>query len=400
MDLSNGKTSVNDALHKVGKGTLEITTKYDTPPNDGKYGYLRVGDGKVVFNTEKQAFNGVYLTSGRGTLELTKDKAQAFGAEKDNKPIDAKFKHHFKLEQGDRGNLGIYFGNGGGNLDLKGNSLTLNTISSNDSRANIINTDTNTSNPSYITIEGYGYKNEKDNKNKKNEKADTIIHASFGQSTNGTSTNNNLNLIYKGEPNGTGGSQANGSQAALIFDGNIDAKGLEVTNGKVVLQGHPTTHAYIRNEMITATQLGSQSKEFFRDCKKGRRAENLPEWMDFSRPSHLEQPDWDHRVFKIEEINLTSGAKLDIGREATLQGNITANGNSTINFGGDIEHYIDKKDGENTTGNGFEYQQEVSKSKLKENEKRQIKLSTLKARLQPQARRLTLAFMTLTPSLI
>ena len=212
-----------------------------------------MGDGKVVFNTEKQAFNGVYLTSGRGTLELVKGKAQAFGARKMMPQINSKPQHHFILDQGDRDKLGIYFGNGGGNLDLKGNSLTLNAISSNDARANIINTDTDTKNPSYITIEGYGYNNEKDNKNKKNEKADTIIHASFGQSTNGTSqnTNNNLNLVYKGEPNGTGD-----SQAALIFDGNIDAKGLEVTNGKVVLQGHPTTHAYIRNVNVTATQYG------------------------------------------------------------------------------------------------------------------------------------------------
>ena len=364
----NDRRGVNDALHKVGKGTLEITTKYDTPPNDGKYGYLRVGDGKVVFNTDKQAFNGVYLTSGRGTLELTKDKAQAFGARKDEAQLDSKPQHHFILDQGNRDSLGIYFGNGGGNLDLKGNSLTLNTISSNDSRANIINTDNSTSSPSTMIIEGYGYNGDK---KKTQEKADTIIHASFGQSTNDTSTNNNLNLIYKGENGGsssTGGSQANGSQAALIFDGNIDAKGLEVTNGKVVLQGHPTTHAYIRNVNVTATQYGKPGSKNFLELVKGADGNNLPEWMDFSRPSHLEQPDWDHRVFKIKEINLKD-SNFDIGREATLQGNITADNQTTINFGGDIEHYIDKKDGENTTGNGFEYQQEVEKNKLKEQDK-------------------------------
>ena len=167
--------------------------------------------------------------------------------------------------------------------------------------------------------------------------------------------------MYKGEPNGTGD-----SQAALIFDGNIDAKGLEVTNGKVVLQGRPTTHAYIRNVNVTATQYGDSKPKNFLNLVKGAEGDSLPEWMDLSRPSTLEQPDWDHRVFKFEKIDLTSGARLDIGREATLEGNITADSSSTINFGGDIEHYIDKKDGENTTGNGFEYQQEVEKQKLKE----------------------------------
>ena len=350
------KRGVNDALHKVGKGTLVITTKYDTPPDDGKYGYLRVGDGKVVFDTESQAFNGVYLTSGRGTLELGNGKAQAFGAVKDPSRLDSTLPNHFILNQEHRDKLGIYFGNGGGNLDLKGNSLTLNAISSNDARANIINTDEK--HTSTMTIEGLGY--DKDKKTKTNEKADTIIHASFGQSTDSkkdnSSTNGNLNLVYKGDEKAA----TDENKAALVFDGNVNAKGLQVDSGKVVLQGHPTTHAYIRNQDIT-TNLG---KKNFLDLVIKAEGSKLPDWMDLSRPSTLEQPDWDHRVFKIGKIDLKE-SRLDIGREATLEGNITADSSSAINFGGDIEHYIDKKDGENTTGNGFEYQQEVEKKKLK-----------------------------------
>lgn len=353
------KRGVNDALHKVGKGTLVITTKYDTPPDDGKYGYLRVGDGKVVFDTESQAFNGVYLTSGRATLELVNGKAQAFGAVKDPSQLDSTLPNHFILNQEHRDKLGIYFGNGGGNLDLKGNSLTLNAISSNDARANIINTDEK--HTSTMTIEGLGYDK---NKKKTQSKADTIIHASFGQSTDSkndnSSTNGNLNLVYKGDEKAA----TDETKAALVFDGNVNAKGLEATNGKVVLQGHPTTHAYIRNEDITATQYGQVIRKKFLELVIKAEGSKLPDWMDLSRPSTLEQPDWDHRVFKIGEINLQS-SRLDVGREATLEGNITADSGSAINFGGDIEHYIDKKDGENTTGNGFEYQQEVEKNKLK-----------------------------------
>lgn len=358
LGFISGKTGVNDALHKVGKGTLVIKTQYTQKPDDGKYGYLRVGDGKVVFDTDTQAFNGVYLTSGRGTLELVNGKAQAFGAVKDPSQLDSTLPNHFILEQKDRDSLGIYFGNGGGNLDLKGNSLTLNAISSNDARANIINTDSATST---MTIEGLGY--DKD-KRKTQEKADIIIHASFGQSTDSkqdnSSTNGNLNLIYKGDEKAA----TDENKAALVFDGNVNAKGLEATNGKVVLQGHPTTHAYIRNVNVTATQYGSAGQKNFLELVKGAEGSKLPDWMDLSRPSTLEQPDWDHRVFKIGKIDLQS-SRLDIGREATLEGSITANSSSAINFGGDIEHYIDKKDGENTTGNGFEYQQEVSKNKLK-----------------------------------
>lgn len=356
----NDRRGVNDALHKVGKGTLVIKTQYTQAPDDSKYGYLRVGDGKVVFDTESQAFNGVYLTSGRGTLELVNGKAQAFGAVKDPSQLDSKLPNHFILEQKDRDSLGIYFGNGGGNLDLKGNSLTLNAISSNDARANIINTDEK--HTSTMIIEGLGYGKDKQ---KTQEKADTIIHASFGQSTdsknNNADKNNNINIIYKGD----GNTPINDDKkAALIFDGNVNAKGLQVDSGKVVLQGHPTTHAYIRNVNVTATQYGKPGSKNFLELVKGAEGSKLPEWMDLSRPSTLEQPDWDHRVFKIGNIDLQS-SRLDVGREATLEGNITADSGSAINFGGDIYHYIDKKDGENTTGNGFEYQQEAEKNKLK-----------------------------------
>lgn len=297
----------------------------------------------------------MYLTSGRGTLELVNGKAQAFGAVKDPSQLDSTLQNHFILNQEHRDKLGIYFGNGGGNLDLKGNSLTLNAISSNDARANIINTDSATST---MTIEGLGY--DKDKK-KTQSKADTIIHASFGQSidskNDNSSTNGNLNLVYKGESTGKG---TDDNRAALVFDGNVNAKGLEATNGKVVLQGHPTTHAYIRDQQIT---VGNRKENFLQLVIKAE-GTKLPDWMDLSRPSTLEQPDWDHRVFKIGKINLQS-SRLDIGREATLEGSITADSSSAINFGGDIYHYIDKKDGENTTGNGFEYQQEAEKQKLK-----------------------------------
>ena len=355
----NDRRGVNDALHKVGKGTLVIKTQYTQAPDDGKYGYLRVGDGKVVFDTESQAFNGVYLTSGRGTLELVNGKAQAFGAVKDPSQLDSTLPNHFILNQEHRDKLGIYFGNGGGNLDLKGNSLTLNAISSNDARANIINTDEK--NTSTMIIEGYDYNGDKQ---KTQEKADTIIHASFGQNTDSkkdnADKNNNINLVYKGDEKAA----TDENKAALIFDGNVNAKGLEATNGKVVLQGHPTTHAYIRNVNVTATQYGQTGSKNFLELVKGAEGSKLPEWMDLSRPSTLEQPDWEHRVFKIGNIDLQS-SRLDVGREATLEGNITADSSSAINFGGDIYHYIDKKDGENTTGNGFEYQQEAEKNKLK-----------------------------------
>lgn len=122
--------------------------------------------------------------------------------------------------------------------------------------------------------------------------------------------------------------------------------------------------------------------------------------MDLSRPSTLEQPDWDHRVFKIGTIDLQS-SRLDIGREATLEGKIKADSGSAINFGGDIEHYIDKKDGENTTGNGFEYQQQVESQKLKE-ETQKIANQTIhfKGSIEADGTKINSSIYDLTPSLL
>ena len=223
-------------LHKIGAGTLEITTT----GSYNKYELLRLGEGKVILNTNNQAISSAYITSGRGTLELVKGKGEALGATKDS----TNGANSYKLEQNKNDNMGFTFGNGGGNLDLKGNSFTLNTISSNDARANIINSDTESST---MTIQGYGYDS---NGNKGSTAADTIIHASFGQNTStnskATNENNNIKLVYKN--NTRPQDSDNKSGAALIFDGNVDVKSLESTNGNIVLQGHPTTHGYVRVE--------------------------------------------------------------------------------------------------------------------------------------------------------
>ncbi|ANV97885.1 hypothetical protein BBW65_03310 [Helicobacter enhydrae] len=320
------KKGVGDALHKIGEGTL-IIQDFTNQAGDKHIGYLRVGEGKVVFKADQQRFNGIYITSGRSTIEL--DKLEGIGATRDGEA--------YKLEQKSSNEMGIYFGNNGGNLDLKGNSLTLNTISSNDANAKIVNTKAGS--PSIITIEGLGYD---DRKNKTTDKADTIIHASFGL-PNTTGYQNNLKIKYEG------GTQDN--QASLVFDGHVNIKGLEISNrANVTLQGHPTTHAYIsKTEILNKVVEVEGSK--------------LPTWMDLSRPSTLEQPDWDRREFKIQEIELKN-SNLNIGREATLEGKIKATDNSAINFGGNINHFIDKKDGKNTSGNGFSYQQEVEKKAL------------------------------------
>lgn len=383
----------NDALHKIGKGELVITTQNKTSEN---LGTLKIGEGKVTLNTDKKAFDNIYITSGRGELALVSGKAQALGAtKKDTNSVNGA--NSYTLAQESTNNMGFYFGKGGGKFDLAGNSLVLNTIAANDSKAIITNSSTGQA--VNLEIQGYGYKEngEKDS----TKKANTIIHASIGDNTNGA----NLNLIYKGEKTLTNRhserseestrsnsvdssatlSPQNDSTASLIFDGHINIKGkLEAKDGNIVLQGHPTTHATISNtdtiDKIQKAENGTQ---------KG-----MPDYMDLSKPSTLKQPDWDSRNFTIGGgINLTN-ATLTVGKAANLKADINADSTSQINFGG--RHFIDSKDGKNVIGSGFSYQQGVTSDELKDES---YKDSSYSGTIKANGTTITSKFFDFTPNL-
>ena len=404
--VKKGNETIIDTLHKIGKGELVITTQNNTSEN---LGTLKIGEGKVTLDTNKKAFDNIYITSGRGELALVNGKAQALGASPTttngvNSANSATSATSYTLAQENTNNMGFYFGTGGGKLDLAGNSLVLNTIAANDSKAIITNSNTSLVD---LEIQGLGYADGKKTQNK----ADTIIHASIGDNANGA----NLNLIYKGdktavnshserseESNNSGldsslstkaqndnTAQTSGlprvasnarnddsasdlipslranevsaaiqesSKAHLIFDGNINTSGkMEVTNGNIALQGHATTHATISNPDTI-----DKIKNAENGTKKG-----MESYMDLSKPSHLEQPDWGNRSFKFGTGGITlTNSNLTLGRNATLESDITASNNSTIRFGGNVKHFIDNKDGKNVTGSGFSYQQLVESDAL------------------------------------
>ena len=172
-------TKKDDSLHKIGKGELIITTKNTETTG---LGTLKIGEGKVTLNTDTKAFDNIYITSGRGELALVKGRAEALGAEKNgaNSVSGATSATSYTLAQESTNNMGFYFGKGGGKFDLAGNSLVLNTIAANDSKAIITNSDTGQA--VNLEIQGYGYKEngEKDS----TKKANTIIHASIGDNAN------------------------------------------------------------------------------------------------------------------------------------------------------------------------------------------------------------------------
>ena len=387
----------NDSLHKIGKGELIIKTNY-TPTNTSEnLGTLKIGEGKVTLDTTKKAFENIYITSGRGELALKAGKAEALGAEKStNSASGANLANSYKLAQENTNNMGFYFGTGGGKFDLAGNSLVLNTIAANDSKAIITNSDTPLVD---LEIQGLGYDT---NGKKMTNKADTIIHASIGDNTNSA----NLNLIYTGNKTPTtrhserseesistnsvdsslSAKAQNDSTASLIFDGHINIQGeLKAKDGNIVLQGHPTTHATISDKSI---------RDKIQNAEKGTSAA-MPDYMDLSKPSTLNQPDWDSRNFNIKQGITLTNATLMVGKAANVTADINADSTSQINFGG--KHFIDERDGKNIGGNGFSYYQLVTSGELGNNEL--YKDSSYSGTIKANGTKITSKFMNFAPNL-
>lgn len=353
-----------DSLHKIGKGTLIVKTDY-TPEANKNLGFLKLGEGKVVLDTSKKAFEGIYITSGRGAVELK--NAEAIGATQNTTRIDTHaLSKSYTLAQSKSTDMGFYFGTGGGVFDLSGHSLKLNTIAANDYKAIVTNLSSTLAD---LEIEGFGYENEI----KTAQKADTLIHASIGQSESKA----NLNLISKSDSK---------TQAHLIFDGNIYTKGaLQSTNSNVVLQGHPTAHATISDSSIIDKIISAEN-----GTQKA-----MPDYVDLTKPSSLNQPDWDKRDFIFEQGITLKNSSLTVGKAANLEANISADSTSQINFGG--KHFIDEKDTKNITGSGFAYYQLVKSGDLNENES--YKDSSYSGTIAADGSSISSKFMNFTPNL-
>jgi len=269
------------SVHKIGKGSLVV--------NSSGNKVLRLGQGTVELKA-LNAFESIYLTSGRGLLKL--------GI---NENLSGK----------------LFFGNGGGTLDLNGFNQAFHNISANANSAKIINSSTQRST---LTINGDSGK-------------DTIVHASIDK---------NIDIKHSGQ----------GKE--LAFDGGFDIDGsLMLENAKVTLQGHPRTHA-----IGDASILTQSAKDKITSAGLSE-----PSYMDLTRPSTLAQPDWEERNFNAREGIKLDSSELTIGKDAKVDSSITAK-NSTINLSGNLAHYIDKFDGSNTYDDGLRYRQNIERGNL------------------------------------
>ncbi|SUB59251.1 Serine protease pet autotransporter precursor [Phocoenobacter uteri] len=335
LNLNNSLTLNGKNLHKVGDGTLKVNTATN--------GNLRFGNGTVELNNTN-AFEKIYITGKTATVKLNSD-----------------FDSNNKL----------FFADGGGVLDLNGHNQHLTQISANNNRAKIINGGTQAVNLSLNLADnipvnekekGIAYHFSDDVDKKAN-----IVHAQIGDENH---QQINVNVTGKADKK-------------IAFDGGFNVNDLRVENGTVVLQSHPTLHAYLKPSAYYTTPRGdngqsrikpqnacddmwvSRYDSYYTNPSRQCHIEMYQKYLadknerDITRPSTLTQSDWDNRQYRAENITVNENANLVVASSTELHGNIIAKQGSTVNFGKN-QHFIDRLDGENTYGNGFKYQQAVT----------------------------------------
>ena len=304
----------NDALHKIGAGTLHINA---AGVNEGS---LNVGEGTVILDQQadsagnKRAFSSVTLVSGRPTVVL-QDGDQVAASD-------------------------IYFGYRGGKLDLNGNALTAKKINHTDSGAVLVNhradqnatlniTGYTSADVAFNTFSGsnpkgtpgsiYVYNNPYTKETEyfqlntssywyfPSDKSSTPTWTYLG--TNGDEAVNyrltQLNQqVFRGFFGETDQSAVNGGMdvtlkpenatAIMALTGGMNLNGtLTVENGTAILSGQPVAHA-------GGTVIGD---------------------------------DWSTSLFKASEINVGKKAALQVGDYAGVQARFVADESARLAFG-------------------------------------------------------------------
>ncbi|MGD2932214.1 autotransporter outer membrane beta-barrel domain-containing protein [Escherichia coli] len=256
----NIKYASNDALHKIGEGTLNVTQAQNTD--------LKTGNGTVILGAKK-TFNKIYVAGGPGTVQLNADNA---------------------LPEDDY--AGIFFTENGGKLDLNGHNQTFKKIAATDSGTTITNS--NTTKESVLSVnnqDNYIYHGNVDGNVRLEHHLDT--------------KQDNARLILDGDIQANTISIKN---APLVMQGHA-------TDHAIFREGGVVCHWGFLCEADYAALIKSQEAD--------ANTKNNTAYKSNNQVSDLSQPDWETRKFRFKNLSLDNST-FSIGRNADVEGNIQA----------------------------------------------------------------------------
>ncbi|HFT2971188.1 TPA: S6 family peptidase, partial [Escherichia coli] len=267
-------------------------------------GNLKIGDGKVVLQAEK-SFDNIYITSGKATVVI--DKNNALNNE-----------NEFS---------GLYFSKNGGVLDLNGYDQSFKKIAATDNGATITNTSEKTATLSLSSTSDYLY------------------HGNIS---------NNIQIRHE--------HTGKKSDSRLILDGDININNdIHIKNAQVVMQGHATSHTVVKNQAcgLPSFLCPVTTTAHLSNLEKNDALKNGVAYKANNQSASFEQPDWEDRQFSFRTMILDNSV-FTTSRNSFLKGDIISSG-SDIYFGSKDDVYIDTLAGENITGNGFSFSQNIKK---------------------------------------
>ncbi|EFB3120626.1 autotransporter outer membrane beta-barrel domain-containing protein [Escherichia coli] len=267
-------------------------------------GNLKIGDGKVVLQAEK-SFDNIYITSGKATVVI--DKNNALNNE-----------NEFS---------GLYFSKNGGVLDLNGYDQFFKKIAATDNGATITNTSEKTATLSLSSTSNYLY------------------HGNIS---------NNIQIRHE--------HTGKKSDSLLILDGDININNdIYIKNAQVVMQGHATSHTVVKNQAcgLPSFLCPVTTTAHLSNLEKNDALKNGVAYKANNQSASFEQPDWEDRQFSFRTMILDNSV-FTTSRNSFLKGDIISSG-SDIYFGSKDDVYIDTLAGENITGNGFSFSQNIKK---------------------------------------
>ncbi|HFE3638055.1 TPA: autotransporter outer membrane beta-barrel domain-containing protein, partial [Escherichia coli] len=152
------------------------------------------------------------------------------------------------------------------------------------------------------------------------------------------------------------------SDSRLILDGDININNdIHIKNAQVVMQGHATSHTVVKNQAcgLPSFLCPVTTTAHLSNLEKNDALKNGVAYKANNQSASFEQPDWEDRQFSFRTMTLDNSV-FTTSRNSFLKGDIISS-DSDIYFGSKDDVYIDTLAGENITGNGFSFSQNIKK---------------------------------------
>ncbi|WP_436372678.1 S6 family peptidase [Pantoea sp. C2G6] len=303
----------NDALHKIGAGTLHVNAEGVNP------GSLNVGDGTVILDQQadaagnKQAFSSVTLVSGRPTVTLN-----------DGKQVAA--------DQ-------IYFGYRGGRLDLNGNALSFKKINHTDSGATLVN---HSNKDATLNLTGYTAADVPfytfSESNSEGTPGNIYVYKNpYTKDTEYFQLNTESYWYFPTDKSSTSTWTYLGTDADAAINHRLTQLNMQVFRGFLGETLENAVNGVMNVNVLPQNATSIMALTGGMNLNGNLNVENNTVILSGQPVAHaggvVIDDDWNTSLFKADQITVSQGAHFQVGEYAAVNASIVAADGATLSFG-------------------------------------------------------------------